>query len=88
MHSALLIIEKPTTLKPQEEGAWRGLLQECKSFAQREGHADLLGEGVFLLDLAGGLGTLSSLVMRIDSERFPHRVLFFDHAPAWVMSKR
>ena len=87
MEYALFVAEQKLDAAGTTNRDWPNFARVAREKAAELGHVAILNDGSYLLPLNAGLRTLSTLVLCAQEWRIQSQTLFFDHKPAWVISK-
>jgi hypothetical protein len=87
VHSVLIAIEH---VENQASAKWQSWMQFSVRFASILGKAPetkILGKNVFQISLENGMSTANQIFALADGYELKYQILFFEEAPAWVLSK-
>ncbi len=84
MHSAMLFIMKPDTLRTDGMRQWQEFLGDIESAKPEPTNTEMLADNCWLIPLDSGASFMAVVVAMATGCELGHRILFFERAPQWV----
>ena len=86
MHSALLVIQKPSDDEHQGGAKWERAMAEVRDTLRIAHQVEILAENTLLIPARSDLSTLSLVIGACLKFHLSYKVLFLDQQPQWVLS--
>ena len=86
MHSALVIVEPPTSGGEEDRSERRNFTTGLIKLAQQDQAIEILGGGCALITLGQSADALANVLSLARDSQYVYRVLFFEKEPDWVRS--
>jgi hypothetical protein len=88
MHSALIVIEKPTDEDREALGRWTAFAHNFPIPRTHIEGVEVLGETVWLIQPKKAMKVFGDLIYQLEYWSIPYRAVFFEEEPEWAYSSK